>query len=95
MRYAKVEIEGRLGRATVQRQGNEVLIRLVTRVKDGGPPARELRVDARPVGKRLGYDEDDDHLYLAACELQQALDGVKGTQGDIAGYLRVIQHFSD
>ena len=94
MKYAKVEVESTNGRAVVTRKGTKVVIHIIPSKPAAGPD-RELKVDARLIGNELGYDEVDDHLYLAACELQKALDGSKGTQGDIAEYLRVIQHFSD
>lgn len=89
MQYTKVEIQGREGRATVQREGHEIVIR----IRRDNTRKQDIRVDARCIGEQLGYEECDAHIYLAACKLQEALDGHKGTKGDIWGYRQVLAHF--
>jgi len=86
MRMVKVEIESTKGKATVYRRGHEVVV----------------EVDGDVIGKTKGQVweltaavSNGTEYYGLASDLQLMLDGVPGTRGDIADYLRVIGYFAD
>jgi len=50
-----------------------------------------------PTGQRTHHvqaDCDEDIRSMAEC-LQETLDGVRGTNGDIHGYYMILQYFAD
>ena len=86
MKYVKVEIEGTKGRAVVYRRGHEVVVEVDGSLA-GGTKGQIWEFTAT-VSNSTEY-------YRFASDLQLMLDGAPGTQGDIADYLRVIEHFAD
>jgi len=83
MKIARIDISSTKGRATVFRSGTDIVInisRLIGRDHSWVVPAR-----ATAAGDRR----------TAARRLQTELDGIYGTNGDVAEYLRVIETFAD
>ena len=83
MKIARIDVSSTKGRATIFRSGTDIVInisRLVGRDDSWVVPAR-----ATAAGDRR----------TAARRLQIELDGIHGTNGDIAEYLRVIETFAD
>jgi hypothetical protein len=82
----RAEIESTNGKATVFRRDEKVVV----------------EVDSAVLGKRPGRvcefaanaKNPDECLWLAR-DLQVMLDGVSGTQGDIAEYVRVVECFAN
>ena len=94
MRTTRIEIEGPNGTATIGREDRRILITgtRVTRVverRDGeGVPVAEAF-------QLVGRADNHDANVVVARMLQKYLDGHRGTEGDVADYLRVIQAFAD
>jgi len=86
MRMVKVEIESTKGKATVCRRGHEVVVEVDGSLA-GGTKGQVWEFTAA-VSNSTEY-------YRFASDLQLMLDGVPGTNGDIADYLRVIGYFAD
>ena len=83
MKIARIDISSTKGRATVFRSGTDIVInisRLVGRDDSWVVPARPTAAGDR---------------RTAARRLQTELDGVYGTNGDVAEYLAVIETFAD
>ena len=83
MKIARIDVSSTKGRATIFRSGTDIVINvtpLVGRDESWVVPAR-----ATADGERL----------VAARRLQMTLDGIYGTNGDVADYLRVIATFAD
>jgi len=86
MRTTRIDIEGSQGRyATITRRTGSRWIE-VTILTPDQPDGKDLRIFA-------GADQSD--LWSHARNLQHALDGVIGTNGDIDGYYRQLQRFAD
>ena len=86
MRITRIDIEGRDGRyATITRRKGSRWIEVA------------ILTAYQPDGKvhRLAADADESELWNQARNLQHALDGVIGTNGDIDGYYRELQRFAD
>ena len=86
MRITRIDIEGRQGRyATITRRQGSRWIEVT------------ILMPQKPDGKdhRIAADADESELWNQARNLQHALDGVVGTNGDIDGYYRELQRFAD
>ena len=86
MRITRIDIEGRQGRyATITRRQGSRWIEVT------------ILTPQKPDGKdhRIAADADESELWNQARNLQHALDGVVGTNGDIDGYYRELQRFAD
>jgi len=94
MKTTRINIEGPMGRASVRRDGRDIIITgtRVTKVverRDGhGVPVGEA---FRLVGRADLHGNN----VLAAEQLQRYLDGCRGTGTDVAAYLRVLMAFED
>ena len=83
MRITRIDIEGRQGRyATITRRQGSRWIE-VTILTPQEPDGKDHRI------------ADESELWNQARNLQHALDGVVGTNGDIDGYYRELQRFAD
>lgn len=94
MKTTRIEIEGPNGTATIRREDQRIVITgtRVTKVID--------RRDGKgvPVGEAfqlVGRADNHSANVGVARMLQKYLDGYRGTGGDVAEYLRVIQTFAD
>ncbi|MBN2583203.1 MAG: hypothetical protein JXL80_09045 [Planctomycetes bacterium] len=86
MRITRVDIEGRQGRfATLVRKTDSEYIE-VTVLTPEQPDGEKRLVHAR---------SGDEELWDEARRLQAALDGRRGTNGDIDGYYRELQRLAD
>jgi hypothetical protein len=94
MKVTRIDIEGPNGTATLTRDGTDIRIdgrRLVRAVE-----AKDGRTAFVSEGLQLlGDARDADANAKVARILQATLDGYRGTNGDVADYLRVIQNFED
>ena len=86
MKYTKVEIESRKGKAAVYRRSHNVVVEVDGSLA-GGTKGQTWEFTANAGDSR--------ECYGLASDLQLMLDGVPGTNGDIADYLTVIERFSD
>jgi hypothetical protein len=80
MKVTRIEIEGRKGKAIITRPADEMIIQAVV-----GRKATVWRF----------YSRIHEDQVAMARRLQQTLDGYRGTAGDVADYLRVIQMLAD
>jgi len=94
MKTTRIEIEGPSGAAAIHREDRRILITgtRVTRVVE--------RRDGQgvPVGEAfelVGRADNHQANVVVARMLQKYLDGYRGTEGDVAEYLRVIETFAD
>ena len=94
MKTTRIDVEGPNGTATVRRDGRRVLITgtRATRVVE--------RRDGRGVLLQEPFELHCDARDAATAEevaraLHTALEGRRGTAGDVADYQRVIQAFGD
>ena len=94
MKTTRIEIEGRGGTAAIRREDRRIVITgtRVTRVVE--------RRDGQgvPVGEAfqlVGRADNHQANVVVARMLQKYLDGYRGTEGDVAEYLRVIETFAD
>jgi len=86
MRTTRIDIEGREGRyATITRRTGSRWIE-VTVLTPYEPDGSDSRIAA---------DADENELWTWASNLQLALDGRIGTNGDIDGVYRQLQRFTD
>jgi len=86
MRITRIDIEGRNGRyVTIARREGSRWIE-VTTLTPYEPDGRDHKIPA---------DIDEGKLWTWACNLQLALDGRIGTNGDIDGVYRELQRFTD
>jgi len=82
MRVTRIDVEGAQGKkAAVRRQGDRVAIEV---------PGSAGQVWTYEAGAQDGAEQG-----RLARLLQQKLDGHRGTEGDVAGYLRIIQMLAD
>jgi hypothetical protein len=82
MRVTRIDVEGAQGKkAAVRREGDKVVIELP------GSPGQVWTYEA-------AADDGAEQGRLARM-LQQKLDGCRGTEGDVAAYLRIIQMLGD
>ena len=81
MKTTRIDIESKSGRATIFRSGADIVVN-VTRLV-GRPDSWVV-----PAG---GAEQ----MLLAARRLQQAMDGCRGTEGDVAEYLNAIATFAN
>jgi hypothetical protein len=95
MRTTRIDIEGDRGRATIFRSGNDIVINVTRR---SGKPDATIR---RGIGHNDSWlisassrTHHVGHVFLAR-QLQETLDGFRGTAGDIEEYLRAIETFAD
>lgn len=85
MRTTRIDLEGHPGHyATITRKRGSDLIE-VTILTPAMPEGRTHHVQA---------DCEEDLWSMAEC-LQEQLDGVRGTNGDIYAYLCELQRFAD
>ena len=93
MKTTRIDIEGRLGKATIFRSGGEIVINAS---KHRGSPDKIIRRGISPTEDSwvVGCRDFAGQQGLAA-RLQQTLDGDRGTVGDVADYLRAIETFAD
>jgi hypothetical protein len=93
MKTTRIDIEGRLGKATIFRSGGEIIINASRR---RGTPDKIIRRGISPAEDSwvVGTRDHAAQQGLAA-RLQQTLDGDRGTAGDVADYLRAIETFAD
>jgi len=97
MKTTRIEIEGPLGRATVQRDGQDERRILITGTRVTRVVERR-NGEGLPVGEAfqlVGRADNHDANVVVARMLQKYLDGHHGTEGDIAEYRRVIETFED
>ena len=81
MKVTRITVEGG---ANIARR--EVAGKVVIGIRgDGAAGVFDLNVDTR----------DEQSQHYAATRLQRELDGYQGAAGDVADYLRAIQHFAD
>ena len=86
MRITRIDLEGRPGRyATISRRRASRWIE-VTLLTPSQPDGSEHRIAA---------DAGSRELWRQARHLQHALDGRVGSTGDIDGYYRQLQRFTD
>jgi hypothetical protein len=94
MKITRIDIEGPNGTATITREGRDIRIdgrRLVKAIE-----ARDGRIALVSEGLQLLGDARDAETNAKVARILQAtLDGYRGTNGDVADYLRVIQNFED
>jgi len=94
MKITRIDIEGPNGTATITRDGRDIRIdgrRLVKAVE-----AKDGRTALVSEGFQLVGDARDAEANAQVARILQAtLDGYRGTNGDVADYLRVIQSFED
>ena len=84
MRITHLTVESAMGWANLARR--EGSGKTVIGIRGyGARGVFDLNVDTR----------DERSQQHAAARLQQDLDGYQGTAGDVADYLRAIQHFAD
>ena len=96
MKVTRIEVEGAEGRA--------VLTRRSIRVGESGQKASLIHAEAfehidlgekspcyRPVGISTAGSQNETAKCDLAVWLQSQLDGYKGTAGDVAEYLRVVE----
>jgi hypothetical protein len=81
MKIARIDITSTKGRATIFRSGQDIVINITPLIG---------RDDSWVVSAR-----DERRQQQVARDLQTELDGVYGTRGDVAEYLRVIETFAD
>ena len=84
MKTTQMTVEGVAGKATILRSDTGEIVINVTRVRGG------RREDSWVLSSR-----DAEAQERVATRLQRTLDGYHGTAGDVAEYLRAIQHFAD
>lgn len=97
MRTTRIDIEGPLGRATVQRDGQDERRILITGTRVTKVVER-AGGEGVPVGEAfqlVGRADNHQANVVVARMLQKYLDGHRGTEGDVADYLRAIQTFAD
>lgn len=86
MKVKRIELEGREGRhASITHSSDRRRIEVLV-VTPYQPEGRVHQIAA---------DADEDELWNQAANLQRALDGVRGTGGDIDDYYRELQRFAD
>ena len=94
MKTTRIEIEGPNGTAVLRREDRRIVItgtrltRVVERRDGEGVPVGEAF-------QLVGRADNHQANVVVARMLQKYLDGHRGTSGDIADYLRVIQTFAD
>jgi hypothetical protein len=94
MKTTRIDIEGPLGSATIRRDGRRIVItgtrlaRVVERRDGQGVPVGEAF-------ELIGRADNHRANVVVARMLQKYLDGHRGTEGDVAEYLRVIETFAD
>ena len=82
MKTTRIDVSSTNGRATIFRSGSDIVInitRLAGRDLSWVEPAKATASARRTLAQRL----------------QNVLDGLGGTNGDVAEYLRVIETFAD
>jgi hypothetical protein len=94
MKTTRIEIEGPNGTATLHREDRRIVItgtrltRVVERRDGQGVPVGEAF-------ELVGRADNHQANVVVARMLQKYLDGHRGTEGDVAEYLRVIETFAD
>ena len=84
MKVTRMTVEGAKGWANITRR--EVAGKMVISIHgDGAAGLFDFNADTR----------DERSQRYGAARLQRELDGYQGTVGDVADYLRAIQHFAD
>lgn len=81
MKTTRIDIEGEIGHATLQRDGRMIVI--------------EGRTMPADKSFRLLADAHNPTNWTVAKELQRKLQGYAGTNGDIEEYYRLIQQLAD
>ena len=94
MKTTRIDIEGPNGTVTIRRKDRRIVITgtRVTRVVE------RRNGEGVPVGEAFQLVGRADNVHanvVVARMLQKYLDGHRGTDGDVAEYLRVIQTFAD
>jgi hypothetical protein len=94
MKITRIDIEGPNGTATITREGRD--IRIDGRYLVKAVEAKDGRTALVSEGfQLLGDARNAEYNRTVAGLLQATLDGYRGTNGDVADYLRVIETFAD
>ena len=94
MRTTRIEIEGPNGTAVLRREDRRIIItgtrmtRVIERRDGQGVPVGEAF-------ELIGRADNHQANVVVARMLQKYLDGQRGTEGDVAEYLRVIDLLAD
>jgi len=94
MKTTRIDIEGPNGTAIIRREDRRILItgtrltRVIERRDGQGVPVGETF-------ELVGRADNHQANVVVARMLQKYLDGHRGTEGDVAEYLRVVETFAD
>lgn len=93
MKVKRIELEGRAGRAAIERDGDRIRIDSVVRNPKGEPAW--LTETASVAHIRTADDAERARLWEIARMIQRRCDGVCGTNSDIDEYHTELMRFAD